>query len=285
MLYARVRYHTLNNKLLIRVRKVSKLLLILVFSLLFVWPAIAGTKTTESDQAGILGPVRTVFTETIKFLYKFDKRIEGPRNPSKATHYDTKGNIIEEVHYNSDGSFSYRLLYTFDSKGKKIEGAAYQADGIVSYRLIYTYDATGNMADEAKYNTDGSLMYKMLYTYDAKGNMTEEAKYKADGSLMNKMLYAYDASGNRTKGGAYQADGSISYLELFVHDDKGRMTEEAKYKADGSLISKRVFKFDPYIDTHGNWTKKTLYVWVSKFGKSYFEPFGVTYRKIIYYEY
>jgi hypothetical protein len=64
-----------------------------------------------------------------------------------------------------------------------------------------------------------------------------------------------------------------------TYDEKGNKTEEDFYNPD--LRRKETYAYEG--DSTGNWIRRTTSTWVTKFGKSYFEPSLVTYRTITYY--
>ena len=258
----------------------KKLLVTLILSILFVSSTVAGKKT-DREIDGLIGLVKEVRTEKAHFSSKFGKWVEGHRTRWTIETYDTKGNKIEKGYWGG----SAKTVYTYDTKGNMIEEAKFNADGSLTIKRVYTYDAKGNMIETYGFIYLGGIeihVSKKVYTYDAKGNMIEEAKFNADSSLDYKTVYTYDAKGNMIEEALYKADGSLFSKDVFTYDTKGNKIETTEYKADGSLPSKYAYTYT--YDAKGNWIKKTESKWVTKFGKSYFEPSEVVYRTITYYK-
>ena len=223
--------------------------------------------------------------------------------------HDGNGNLTEEARHVGDGKAVWKRIYTYDAKGNKTSSTTYEIVGSRAWQTekhVYTYDNKGNLTVDASYYRDGSLNDKRTYVYDDMGKRAEEADYH-DGSLSGKNTYAYDAKGNLTKKDYLTKEGDVSWVEVWKYDDKnnliesasydgkdsleyketriydvnGNLTEQAGYEADGSLQYKSgcIYEFDSI----GNWGKRTLSTWVTKSGKSYFEPSGVTHRTIAYF--
>ena len=147
-----------------------------------------------------------------------------------------------------------------------------------------SFDAQGNLTEEDSYSPDGTLRSKAVYTYDTKENRAEEVFYKPrwrffDGPVDSKDVYSYDAKGNLTEEASYSPDGTLKSKTTCTYDAKGNKTEEAFYNPN--LRKKEVYTYEN--DAFGNWIKMVTSTWVTKFGKSYFEPSMVTYRTITYY--
>ena len=68
----------------------------------------------------------------------------------------------------------------------------------------------------------------------------------------------------------------------YFEDANGHIVEATNFdEKDGSIRYKYRYKYE--FDSRGNWITKTTEKWVTKNGKSDFEPARVTYRSIEYY--
>ena len=108
-----------------------------------------------------------------------------------------------------------------------------------------------------KYNADGSLSSKFVKTYDSKGNLTAQDDYSAGSSL------------------------SLSMKWIYTYDSKGTETGQDCYAHGVGGYDRRVVST---CDSKGNETTQAEYQLVTKFGKTYWEPTGTTYRTIEYYQ-
>jgi hypothetical protein len=105
------------------------------------------SSTKEND--GLLGPVRRVRTETAKITNNSGKPVEEPRALLEATTYDIKGNRVDNAYYpavvNSDAPAG-REEYKRDDKGNLIETIRRDNDGSIlsTERYTYEFDEAGN---------------------------------------------------------------------------------------------------------------------------------------------
>lgn len=88
--------------------------------------------------------------------------------------------------------------------------------------------------------------------------------------------------GNEVEWFRYTADGKINGRSTAIYNDTGNEIEKTWFRPDGS-ISER-WQYEYVVDAKGNWFKRSALKWVMREGKSFFEPYKVTYRQITYFE-
>ena len=86
---------------------------------------------------------------------------------------DKFGELVKDRIINKD-------VYKFNLRGDVVERIEYNSDGSFVSKHLYKYDSQGNMIEEAEYDDDGSLSSKYLIKYDSQGNMIEEIKYEGE---------------------------------------------------------------------------------------------------------
>jgi len=185
--------------------------------------------------------------------------------------YDKKGNIMEELWYNSDNSLIYNNYSTFefDKKGNIITKNIFNSDSSMRKSLLYQYDENGRLAesDVQEYFEEGEN-YKEKYFYDDKGKLDNHKIISTEGSEILNEIYSYDESGNviliksdgdeeeKTISFEYDsANNLIHYISETVDDEgkdyiegrsnydtKGNLTEELIYDENKMLIDKRKFE-------------------------------------------
>jgi len=199
--------------------------------------------------------------------------------------YITKDNITEITSYNADGTFNYKSQYTYDENDNLIEESTYLTEETLFSKSIYVYDEMGNRTENNYYSGDGSIASKYFYFYDNKGNKVEELIYHSEGILKYRMLYTYDDEGNLTETVTYNGKLPDSKA-VYFYDDKGNLTEEngfSVYLLDDWLHEEPKY-FNVYeYDIYDNWVVKTRSKEVTKFGKTYPEPYEIIIREITYY--
>ncbi|MDQ3665785.1 MAG: hypothetical protein M3410_04135, partial [Acidobacteriota bacterium] len=162
---------------------------------------------------------------------------------SQTTTYDAKGNEIEAVHYNADGSLQSRIVSMYGAAGKLIEKVHYGTDGSLSGRTVLIYDDEGKVVEKVFSTSAGYPTEKTVYTYDPSGGKVEELLVK-DGS----------AGAYVVEGTVYNISGVDSVKSVYDADDK--LIEVLFHNADDSLISKVVMTYDHA----GNLLSSTQYI-------------------------
>lgn len=91
----------------------------LTFTLL-LFAAAGAQEKSDREKANLLGPVRSVRSETIDYKDETLKQSLGTRDVETFT-YDEKGNEIEHITHLVQGSLFGKEVRTYDAKGNLIE--------------------------------------------------------------------------------------------------------------------------------------------------------------------
>jgi hypothetical protein len=236
----------------------------LLLSLLTVLPTNAQTKS-DRDWDDLLGLVQSVVVEEARIINVSGQYVEKDRRHWRTTTYDRTGNKIKE-------------------EPRPPTSAAFS--GNWEERRVERIFEGERLVEERSYIGNGSLVSKDVWKYDSQGRQSEWLFYYADEKtsklkLNGRWAYKYDARGNVIERSRFKGCCILEQREAANHDEKGNIAEYAYYNADGSLRSKTRYSYE--YDSVGNWIKKTTFSWVTKDGKSFFEPVEVSYRAITYY--
>lgn len=165
---------------------------------------------------------------------------------------DDKGNRVEVVGYQTDGTLSHRQVFKYDSDGNKIEELFYGGNGARLSRLVNTYDGRGNQLTLTSYNADDSISYRTVISYDASDNNTEWVQYHGD-TLRYRVLYRYDDRGRLKEKETFEynappnvhtSHAPVPGKIVYSYNDKESAREEATYDAGGALVSRVVISLD-----------------------------------------
>jgi hypothetical protein len=192
--------------------------------------------------------------------------------------YDPQGRLTEQVQLTVDG-VGLRQVNTYDAQGRLIKALSYHGRELPT--TVKTYTATGWTSETVFYQSDGTPRFRMVISCDNKARWAEIRQYKAEGVLESRTTCTADAKLRVTRCLVYTADGSVDSQEVIVSDAKGYVTEVASYRADGSVKKRLLYGYE--FDAKGNWIKKTKSEWITKNGKSFFEPRQIISRTITYY--
>lgn len=226
---------------------------------------------SDAEDEGLRGSVKTAFRESEDLSGTW---AVGRRKPSATEYYNQRGNLTKRESYDWKGNLFDIVVYGY------LDGSR-----VSHFKSIqYEYDpppmivATPPGAEKPRY--DQRYSYKFEYKYDDRNRLTEKVMYGNAGKLALRYVYKY--TGNQKEEFVYSADGKLNQHYLYTLDDKGNKIEETVFEApSGSIRDKYSYSYE--FDAKGNWIKQTTSKWVTKDGRSYYEPSSVDYRTITYY--
>ncbi|MGI8788868.1 MAG: hypothetical protein ACR2HG_14035 [Pyrinomonadaceae bacterium] len=166
--------------------------------------------------------------------------------------FDERGNLIERIVTESDGSSSVRFVYKYDAKGNKIEYKYYNYTGDLGGKIIYAYNDDGKLLSQIYSGGDGSLIWKHLYVVNGKGQTIEDSTYLGE-TLRYKILFTYDNKGrvireDTTEFNAIPNTWTSHSPEpgtvLFFYDGKGKKKEEIKFNINGFVKNAALYSYD-----------------------------------------
>ena len=202
----------------------------------------------NNEEYGLLyGDIESVIITHYDVTEKFGEIVKKKHYGKKVYNFNPKGDVIENVIYDSDGSLISKILYKYDLLGNMIEKASYHSFfSWTDCRILYKYDSQGNMIEGADYDSSGSLECKYLYKYDLQGDLIEETLYDPDGSLRSKTLYKYDLLGHRIEETIYGSDGLLMRQYIYKYDSQGNIIETVC--CNYGALSKWICKYNSHND-------------------------------------
>lgn len=234
---------------------------------------VAPKPKSDAEDEGLKGKVKEVSSEDGDLSGTW---AVGRRKPTRSAHYNERGNVVRTV--------------TYDWKGNPFDFNAYgyiDGDRASKYNSIrYEYDPPPVMAapspagvEKPKSDPRYSIRYK--YKYDEKGRQVEIQRYRNDGRLAGRTVRSFKDGQVETL--AYNADKELVDKRVETLDAKGNVIETIYFDVRTDTVRTRYSYVYDSFDAQGNWVKKTTSKWMTKDGKSFFEPSYVTFRIITYY--
>ncbi len=249
------------------------LLTALIIALAFAVPISAQKRMSDKEADKLKGKVKTIATEIAKLQNQNGNLVEGTKQSNSIVTYDTDGNRVKQELYDYKGNLFQTSIYSL------LDGEKIVKQEIKHYDYDPPLVAIGSSPNSKP--RDSRYSYKFKYKFDDKGRRTEEAWYSNDGSLWLRYVSIYDDKGNEVEWFRYTADGKVNGRSISVYNAKGDEIEKTWFRADGSLSEKWSYTYE--LDSNGNWIKRKSLKFVTKDGKSFFEPYATTYRQISYF--
>ncbi len=172
------------------------------------------------------------------------------KGKSQLERYDTNGNLIYLLTYDTIGKPGLELWYQYDNYDNKIneKGINHLTGMSDSLKYMLTYKNEKLLKKESS-----DTLYRVEYSYNDKGQLIKENKHN---SMMNPpespIIYSYDDKGNMSD--LFRLDGGFKIHEYFKYDEQKRKTEyKWIYVEEQSDTSGRIFLWEKYhYDKNGN---------------------------------
>lgn len=222
--------------------------LIAVLLLSLLSSVVAGQEPPQTlAWHGLKGPVRTVETGRIEYVFRDGKSVEGRRRTYSRETFNEQGNRTEFVRYGEDGAPSSRNVYQYDALGRYTGYEGYYTLGKGPLqgpqKHLFTLDEHARIVESFVYDPGEALSSRFTYQYDARGNKLEHNMYAWTGQSMGRLVYTYDEAGHQLTETSYDRDNAVAWKSVNSYDSKGHHTEWAQYQK-GVLRYKRLFKYD-----------------------------------------
>lgn len=219
--------------------------------LVAVSQAASQSNKSDRERMGLLGPVKSVTTET--------ESPGKPRTKIQTAIFNATGKKIEEINYSESGAIANRVTFTYDARGNLIEERRFDINGAGLGKIKFHYDAGGRETQRLSYSADGQLSSTTTFVYDSSGRLSEEThKGAKDNWFDGAFQYVYDEQGrlinkksNRTGAlGSARSDGSFRVVATYQYDDRGFLVEETETGITGALRTRYSY------DSNGKMTRK-----------------------------
>lgn len=245
-----------------------KILFAFVSALLFTQISLAQYYKNERELFGLKGDVETIIFEDAEIVFEGGKYVEKERYLWRTETYDLQGKLIKQ---DPVPGREGRPILCVNGKSNTEEP-----------KQQYKYNKQGKIIEDSSVLMDGTVISKREMDYNAQGKLLETRYYNRNDvgkfDLANKRIYK--RRGNQSKSVYYEGCCKVKHWQTAVINSRKDLIRFSFFRPDGY---KRKAAYSYEYDSVGNWTKSKSFNWVTKNGKSFFEPVEVKYRKISYY--
>ena len=155
-------------------------------------------------------------------------------------HGHKNGNPVEILNYDTKGTVTSVVVYTYDVKNNKTSYSRFKGNREkLSYSQSIKYDEKGNKIVESGF--DGASVFNNTFTYGANGKVSE-IKYTSDKVLSEKRSFKY--IGNTTEMSILSPANVLISKEISILDSKNNVLEETKYVQD-NVAQRSNYAYDP----------------------------------------
>lgn len=164
--------------------------------------------------------------------------------------YDSNGNLLSYVCYDSNEHVTERREYSYNERGEELTCTTYMQENPSSEMLTYTtenkYNATGQLIQIMRNENGMSYIYNE-FEYDEDGNKLLEKTVLPDGSISSITSYTYDDSGLEISSSTDFPGLGWTLRTEKAYDEKGNVIQELNYNGDTPSL----FIYSEY-DAQGN---------------------------------
>lgn len=222
------------------------------------------------ESPGVFGPVRSIRTETARYVFRSGKWVEGPRVLSWVLEVDPARRRITSTRILKDGAAADRTVFELDAAGRTVRKTALSADGKVHLVLTCEYDRDGRLAAKMVSHPLENRTTRIVSAYDPGGVLELTSFFPDPQSRAIKQTYAYDRAGREVERTLHDANGVLTTRVITRHDRRGNSTETwHEYAADGKVYT-YTFGYDP----HGNLTLQSFEPGEEERFSYEFDPYG-----------
>jgi hypothetical protein len=194
---------------------------------------------------------------------------------TRETHrYDNRGNVVESLTFDADGSLLSRRETTFDEDGLAIEDWLHGRDNSFSWHTVHTYDRKSKFETFTSFHEDGSTDVTFVVQGSKVLSYWQSAANAGPGSLFRM------ETGPRTaEVRSYKPDRSFGRADyVYLEEQKRNVVRAEVY--DGADELKATAEYEYEFDARGNWVKCSVKVWTPSLGTS--ELYETDHRTIAY---
>ncbi len=120
------------------------------------------------------------------------KKNDGSELKDSFERYDKKGNVTEEIVYNSEGLIKEKKQTKYNEENNKTEVLTFDQNQKLKSKEVIKYNNLGEKTEEWLYGKDNLLKTKAVFKYDSRGLKKEKKVFDPAGKLLQHKVYQYE---------------------------------------------------------------------------------------------
>ena len=185
--------------------------------ILFVLFVVIGQSFAQSKKL-----IRTYsVTEKIETTIKYADGVEVKRYVSEQTGFDSNGEWIELIDYNSKGDIKSHETRQF-VKGvlvtKMKDVRIPKSEGKVKYERSTFQYVKGNVVMKESFDKGNTLIKRTVYAYNKFGDLELETKMDGEGIIKKRIAYQYNDRGFRSEKQISNGQDEVVEIKLYAYE-------------------------------------------------------------------
>ncbi len=132
--------------------------------------------------------------------------------------YDTNGNVIEEINYNSKKNPLEKKILVYNNDNHVVSEVKYRGDNF-SYKQTYLYNTKGDLVNIDEENTEEGRFSKKQFGYDQSGNLISMKWRRNEKEDFSERNYQYDDRNLCTQYDTYYPSTKFRVLTKLTYED------------------------------------------------------------------
>lgn len=188
--------------------------------------------------------------------------------------YDDRGNVVESLTFDADGSLLSRRETTFDEDGLAIEDWLHGANNSFSWHTVHTYDRKSKFETYTSFHEDGSTDV----TFVVQGSKVL-SYWQSDAIAGPGSFFRMETGPKSVQVRSYKLNGSFGRADyVYLEEEKRNVVRAEVYDAANELKGTAEYEYE--FDARGNWVNCTVRVWTPSRGTT--ELYETDHRTISY---
>ena len=233
---------------------------------------VKGKKDFNSGLDWVLYDKEGKILETKDFDHESGKMIR-----KEIYEYDDEAKLVQRKRFDSIEKFQSKWVFHYNSDGQLTEEIKHNQKGIEERKSEYTYDKKGNRISEKTFHTELTKPGTYYtFSYDSKSRMVGQNSFSPTGEKDHRVVFKYN--GDLLKEVKSFNEDGLWFVYSF--DDKGLLIEEKSYNPDKTVSYYNTYEY--VFDSHNNWIEKTMFMNSGEYIQN--KPVSITIREIEYYD-
>jgi len=195
--------------------------------------------------------------------------------------------ITEQVGYRERKAIS-RSTWNYDQNGHVTEFYQYDQDGVVTGSSFSTSDASGNIKEQWDYGPNGVFQLHFAQTDNPQTDISTFTSFNENGSTKvtfttkgTKVLSYWQQTNEKNVFGSIfwrdrvgktevthncNPEGTCDEIASYFPDETTNRVNRVEWR-DPAQVLRLAFDYEYELDSLGNWTKRTVWVWSPELGE------------------
>jgi hypothetical protein len=176
--------------------------------------------------------------------------------------YDANGHVTEFYQYDQDGEVNGSSLSASDASGDIKEQWDYGRNGVFQLHFAQSYNPQTDISTFTSFNENGSAKV----TFTTKGTKVLSYWQQTSEEHVFGSIFWRDRAGKTEVTHNCNPDGTCDEIASYFPNETTNQVSRVEWHDPGQVL-RLAFDYEYELDSFGNWTKRTVWVWSPDLGE------------------